>query len=244
MRRSPKVAVVSGGVALLAVAAISILASVPAIAVVSQGIELQPFEEIDVASGLDVDVIVGPAQSVTVTGADPAALRALRLEVRDGRLHAWLDRNLSNFSLLDDAISVTVAVPALGAASAGGSSNVDIIGMTGDALAIQASGSATLRVRNIDAEAMMIEGSGSAVIELSGNCSTATLNVSSAAGVSSKALECIDLNIEASSSAAALVYATGQVNVSASTGASVVVAGHPSHVDDRESTGGDIYVLG
>lgn len=244
MRRSPKVAVVSGGVALLAVATISILASVPAIAVVSQGVELQPFDEIVVASELDVDVVVGPAQAVTVTGADPAALRALRLEVRDGRLHAWLDRNLSNFSLFDDAITVTVAVPALEAVSAGGSSNVDVIGMTGDALAIEASGSATLRVRNIDAQAMMIEGSGSAVIELAGNCSAATLNVSSAAGVSSKGLECVDLDIEASSSAAALVYATGEVIVSASSGASVVVAGHPNHVNDSESTGGDIYVLG
>lgn len=244
MRRSPKVAVVSGGVALLAVATIATLASVPAIAVVSKGIELQPFDKIDVASELDVDIVVGPAQSVTVTGADPAALRAVRLEVRDGRLHAWLDRNLSNFSLFDDAITVTVAVPTLGAVSAGGSSNVDVIGMTGEALAIAASGSATLRVRNIDAEAMMIEGSGSAVIALSGNCSVATLNVSSAAGVASKGLECVDVDIEASSSAAALVYATGRVIASASTGASVVVAGHPNHVDDVESTGGDIYVLG
>ena len=53
----------------------------------------------------------------------------------------------------------------------------------------------------------------------------------------------IDLDIEASSSASALAYATGQVNVCASTGA-VVVAGHPSRVNGTESTGGDIYVLG
>ena len=244
MRRSPKVAAVSGGVALLAVATIALLAAVPAIAVVSQDIDLQPFSEIDVASELDVDVVVGPAQTVTVTGADPAALRALRLEVRDGRLHAWLDRNLSNFSLFDDAVTVTVAMPALDAISAGGSANVEVIGMTGDALAVDASGSATLRIRNITAEAVMVSGTGSAVIELSGSCTVATLDISSAAGVSSKALECVDLDIEASSSAAALVYATGQVNVGASTGASVVVAGHPSHVDGRESTGGDIYVLG
>lgn len=244
MRRSQKVAVVSGGAALLAVAAISILASVPAMAVVSQGIDLQPFNEVDINSELDVDIVVGPAQAVTVTAADPAALRALRLEVRDGRLHAWLDRNLSNFSLFRHPVTVTVALPALDAISAGGASSVDIFGMTGDAVAIDASGSASLHIRSISAEAVTIGGSGSAVIELSGNCSTATLDISSAAGVSGKRLECIDLDIEASSSASALVYATGQVNVSASTGASVVVAGHPSHVNGTESTGGDIYVLG
>lgn len=244
MRRSPRVTAVSGGIALLAVAAISILASVPAIAVVSQGIDLQPFDEVDIASELDVDIVVGPAQAVTVTGADQATLDALRLEVRDGRLHAWLDRNLSDLWPFDDAITVTVAMPALEAISAGGSSSVDIVGMTGEALAIVASGSANVRIRNMSAEAVTIGGSGSAVIELSGTCSRATLDISSAASVSSKGLECVDLDIEASSSAAALVYATGQVNVSASTGASVAVAGHPSHVNDAESTGGDIYILG
>ncbi|MDB5530716.1 MAG: hypothetical protein JWR51_3819 [Devosia sp.] len=244
MTPATKLALAAGCSAILAATAVAVVIAVPAAAAPARSFDLPSFTEAEISTELTVKFAVGSAQSIAVDAANQADLDDLRLEVRGDRLYAWMQRDFWDFvSFRDHTVVVTATVPALHKITAGSASAVQVQGMTGNLVEIEAASAASVDIVGIDATSALIKASSSAAVRLSGTCVNATYQLSSSASVGARGFECTDLDIEATSSASALLFASGDVNAIAFSGADVVLAGHPVHVDDDEDSGGDITVL-
>jgi hypothetical protein len=231
-------------VAVIAAVAIGNATAAPSVAI-SQSFDLTAFTEADVQSDLSVAFVVGGPQSIAVEASSQAALDDLRLDVIGGKLYAWVENDFWDLVAVrgDDRIAITITVPSLDSLAASASADVEVSGMTGEAVSFEVSSSATLDATGLDVEAVRIDASSAGIVVLSGSCLSADVNVSSSALFNGKGFECTDVAVNASSAAQAVVFATGLVDANASSSATVLITGHPSHVDDDEDSGGDVSTL-
>ncbi|OEO29089.1 hypothetical protein VW23_002535 [Devosia insulae DS-56] len=228
--------------ALLTAALIAALSATTALAE-TRSFAFEPFTGASFASDIDATIVAGAAQSVTVDARNAADLEDLRIEVVNGKLNAWVERDLWDvFASRDRQISVVVSVPVLDQLDASAGASVEATGMSGN-IVIDASSGGTLVLRAVDARSARINASSGAKLSLTGQCLTADIQLSSSASVAAEGFECGDLDIEASSASSATFFAKGHVNATASSAARISLAGHPRHVDDEVSSGGDVDVL-
>jgi hypothetical protein len=114
--------------------------------------------------------------------------------------------------------------------------------MSGRTLVLEGSSAARIVLKDAVAETVHISASSASMMALSGSCDAAVVQISSAAMVSGSGLVCVDLTVEASSAARALLFASGEVTASASSGARVELTGNPLHVEDEVGSGADVVV--
>jgi len=88
----------------------------------SKTFEVAPFSGVDISSGLNADITVGPTVSVSAQARDPRDLDDLRVEVRDDRLFAWIERTeqavldvLARYGILALRLSLAFVYVAFGA---------------------------------------------------------------------------------------------------------------------------------
>lgn len=209
----------------------------------SRTFEFEPFTGASFSSDISATIVAGATQSVTVDARNATDLEDLRIEVVNGKLNAWVERDLWDFfASRDRQITVVVSVPVLDQLDASAGASVEATGMSGDVV-IDASSGGTLKLSEVDARSARINASSGAELFLAGQCLTANVQISSSASVAAEGFECGDLDIEASSASSATFFAKGRVNATASSAARVSLAGHPRHVDDDVSSGGDVDVL-
>lgn len=209
----------------------------------SRSFELEPFTAASFESDVNATITVGTAQTISVDARSAADLEDLRIEVVNGKLHAWVESDFWDFvAFRDRHISITVTVPALDRLDASAGSAVEATGMSGE-IVIDASSGATIKLAAIDAQSARINASSGSQLRLDGQCLTANVQISSGASLAGKGFECGDIEVDASSGSNATLFATGHVQANASSGATVELAGHPAHVDDDVSSGGDVDTL-
>jgi hypothetical protein len=222
----------------------SLVISALPVAAATRTIAVPSFTGVAIDSSLVAKITVGGPQAITVEGAGDANLDKLRLEVTDGRLLAHIERDFWDYVTLNDPrITVSITVPALSEVKASAASDVDVSGLKGEELRLDASSAARLTVGGVDADKLHLSATSAGQLMLDGNCVVARVELSSGASIGGEGLECVDLDIDASSAGRAVLFATGQVNASASSGAEVRLAGHPNHVDDEENSGGNVELL-
>lgn len=232
----------AGGALLTAAALIAALSASTALAE-SRAFEFEPFTGASFASDINATIVAGAAQSVTVDARNATDLEDLRIEVVNGKLSAWIERDLWDFfASRDRQITVVVSVPVLDQLDASAGASVEATGISGDVV-IDASSGGTLKLSEVDARSARVNASSGAKLSLDGRCLTANVQISSSASLAAAGFECGDVDIEASSASSATLFANGHVNATASSAARVSLAGHPRHVDDDVSGGGDVDVL-
>lgn len=178
---------------------------------------LSGFTRVDASAGVDVEVTVGPGYSVDVSGpgADRIVTRlagqSLIVERQRGWSWGW-GRS--------PRAEVRVTMPRVEALSASSGADLVVSGVNGGDIALDASSGADLRV--------------------SGSCASFTADVSSGADIHAQDLRCEGGRVEASSGADARVFASGRLDVEASSGGGVVAYGNPGIGDIDLSSGGSL----
>lgn len=196
---------------LLATAAIALLAS-PATA---ETRALSGFTKISASAGTRVEVAFSQNFLVNVEGRDAARVVT---RVSNGTLvvepvRGWSWRGPRN-------AVVRVTMPTVEAFSASSGAHIEAAGVPGGALSLDASSGAAL--------------------DVAGACSTFNADASSGADIDAEALRCEAGSVSVSSGASAHVYATGRLDVDASSGGDVVAFGNPGIGDISLSSGGSL----
>ena len=196
---------------LLTTAAITLLAS-PALA---ETRPLSGFTKISASAGTRVEVGFGSNFLVDVEGRDAARIVT---RVSNGTLvvepvRGWSWRGPRN------AI-VRVTMPMVEALDASSGAHIEATGVPGGALSLDASSGAAL--------------------DVAGACSSFNADASSGADIDAEALRCETGSVSVSSGASAHVYATGRLDVDASSGGDVVAFGNPGIGDIELSSGGSL----
>jgi hypothetical protein len=201
------------------------------------------FTAVDISSGINAEIMVGPAQTVRAESPHVEELDELIIDVRNGKLSAHADWNLLDlFSLGERQITLHITVPALDSAEASAGADIDVTGISGDTVTLSSSSGADIDAKAAAGGSFRIDVSSGADINVDGTCNTAKVNVSSGSTLRAEKLECADVDIDASSGATARIFAGASLKANASSGADIEVHGKPSQVDEEESSGGDIDI--
>lgn len=172
------------------------------------------FTKVSASAGTDVEVTVGGGFSVEVTGRDAnriiTRVSGDTLIVEPVRGWSWRGRQAN----------VRVTMPRVDGLSASSGSDLVATGVNAGAISLDSSSGADLRV--------------------SGTCSSFTADASSGADLHAQNLRCENGSVDASSGADARVYASGRLDVDASSGAGVVAYGNPGIGNVDLSSGGSL----
>lgn len=176
---------------------------------------LSNFTNVEANAGTDVDVTVGPGFSVDVSG--PGADRI----VSRVQGHTLVVERQRGFHLgASPRARVRVSMPRVEGLSASSGADLNVTGVDGGDIALDSSSGADLRV--------------------SGRCASFTADVSSGADIHAQDLRCENGSIDASSGGDARVFASGRLNVDASSGGGVVAYGNPGIGNIDLSSGGSL----
>jgi hypothetical protein len=173
------------------------------------------FTTVDVGSGIQADVRVGPAGPVSVT-ADDNILPLVESDVDQGRLVVRLKEPASTMT----KIHVVASAPSITAVHASSGADVKAAGLTGLALALDASSGATLHADG-STKSLAVTASGGATLDASG-------------------LVAANVVVSASGGAKVGIQATAGAGGTAGSGASVHVAGSPKGRAITENSGGHV----
>jgi hypothetical protein len=171
------------------------------------------FTRVDSSAGTDVQVTVGSGFSVDVSGpgADRVVTRVSgqTLVVERRRGFSW--------GVPRQAL-VRVTMPRVEGLSVSSGSDLNVTGVNGGDITLDSSSGADLRV--------------------TGRCASFVADASSGADIHAQELRCENGSVDASSGADARVFASGRLNVDASSGGGVVAYGNPSIGNVDLSSGG------
>lgn len=175
--------------------------------------DLSGFTGVEANAGTDVTVTVGPNFSVDVSGpgADHVVTRIVghKLVVGyDSGFH-WGMRAHAD---------VRVTMPRVESLSASSGADLIATGLNGGDVALDSSSGSDLRV--------------------SGQCASFTASASSGADLDARDLRCENGSVDASSGGGARVFASGRLNVDASSGGDITAYGNPGLGNSNLSSGG------
>lgn len=174
--------------------------------------EVNGFTSVEARAGTDVEVMIGGAFSVDVSGPDADRIVT---RVSDGTL---------------------IVEPMRGTHS--GRRNAEIRVTMPRVEGLAASSGADLIARGVNGGAISLSVSSGADLRVSGTCATFNADASSGADLHAGELRCQDGNVSVSSGADARVYATGALNVDASSGGGVQALGGADIRNIEMSSGG------
>jgi hypothetical protein len=203
----------------------------------------RPFIEIEISSGISAIVTVGGAQSVVAESPRQEELEELIIEVSGGKLRAYRDWNLLDlfdWGPGDRPTTITISVRKLTAANANSGADVEVTGMSGDAIRLNSSSGADLTAKAVSGRSFDLNASSGADLTVDGSCERAEVNASSGSDLRAEKLLCESVDANASSGASADVHASASLKANASSGGNIDVYGKPATVDQETSSGGDI----
>jgi hypothetical protein len=176
---------------------------------------LSGFTSVEASAGVDVTVTVGGGYSVDVSG--PGADRIVtRL---DGGTLVVERRRGFHWGAAPRA-EIRVTMPRVEGLSASSGADLIVTGVNGGNVVLDSSSGADLRV--------------------SGRCASFSADASGGADIHAQELRCENGSVDASSGADARVFASGRLNVDASSGGGVVAYGNPSIGNVDLSSGGSL----
>lgn len=216
----------------------------------SQTFDLEGFERVDIATGLDARVTQGDSFSVTAQSPSQDALDNLDLTVEDGVLQARLEQSFLDFiisgglvgMLLNsgNAVTLDITMPALAGVTASSGADVAVIAVTSGQLNLDASSGADIAVTDAMLGRAIINASSGSDVEIAGSADTIEASASSGSDIDADDLRAKTARVEASSGANVSVQASTGITASASSGGDIEVSGNPATRDVDESSGGGI----
>jgi hypothetical protein len=219
--------------------AVTLLAMVAAGPAFAETRDVSGFTKIDAQDRVMVEVTVGPAYSVEVTGSDAERIRTRivegnRLRIMDAR-RPWFGAS----PRLDATIRVTAPHIEGLAASRGAQVSAALSGDCGDLSVVAAMGGAAqvngVACRSVDATAAM-----GAELRLAGACDALSVTASMGADVRAGDLQCRTVDASASMGGAIRAYASERYDASASMGGDIDIAGEPQRGDASSVMGGSV----
>ena len=190
---------------------------------VEREFSVDEFDSISVSQGINLNLVMGSAPSVTAVAEKDSDLDSLEIEVDDGELEIRRGSWVSGiFSMGKSRGSVTVNVVAgeLQAVASSLGANADLIDITCTKLQVDASSGSNIKV--------------------SGSCDTVAVDASSGANVDSSDLITADASVDSSSGASIRVFAGESFRGDASSGSSIRVYGNPEVAESETSSGASI----
>lgn len=187
--------------------------------------DVEAFTAVKAATGVNVDIKVGPAQSISADGPD-GEMDRLQIISKSGRLvvkrkskkrWGWNWGDDSNFN-------VTITMPEL--------NSIDV------------SSGASVDAEGVNSERVILDASSGADIDVGGTCGIVSADASSGADINARDLVCREASADVSSGASIDVHATERFDGDASSGGGISVHGKPTQVNSSESSGGGIRVRG
>jgi hypothetical protein len=203
--------------------------------------ETGAFEGVSVAAGIEADINVGPARSVTAeTRADN--FDDLRISVEGNVLRIerpprswftnWFAGNRTDYK-------VRVTTPTLHSLSVASGADASVRGNPEGDFTVAASSGSEATVTQLKGRYVNASTSSGSDLKISGTCLSIAANGSD---LDAEGLVCEDVTVNASSGSDVSVAATKHVAGGASSGSDVRVRGRPSVVQVKTSSGADISV--
>jgi hypothetical protein len=190
---------------------------------VEREFSIDDFDRVTVSQGINLNLVMGSATSVTAVADKDSDLDRLEIEVDEDVLEirrgSWVS-GLFSMGMSHGSVTVNVVANELQAVSSSSGANADLSDITCSDLRLDAS-------------------SGSRV-EVSGRCDTVVIDASSGANVDSSDLLTTDAAVEASSGASIRVFASESFSGDASSGSSIRVYGNPEVAESETSSGASI----
>jgi len=181
------------------------------------------FNSVAVSQGINVNLVMGSAPSVTAVAEDDSDLDSLEIEVEDGELEIRRGSWVSGlFSMGKSRRSVTVYVVAreLQAVASSLGANADLI--------------------DIRCTDLLVDASTGSRIDVSGRCDTVAIDASSGAVVDSADLLATDALVRSSSGASIKVFAGDRFDGDAPSGSRIRMVGNPEVAESETSSGASI----
>lgn len=190
----------------------------------------------------DVDITVGPEQSVKVI-ADGDIIDQVETEVRGETLHIEMDRDFSWRDYRDiDTLKVEITVPALEAVRVDGSGDMEVRGVDDGDFRAGVNGSGDIELIDAKTASLEIDVKGSGDVEVSGSCTELTVEVKGSGDVSARSMECQSGEIGIMGSGDVSAYLSESIEVSIMGSGDVAVWGKPDKVRTRTMGSGDVVL--
>ena len=202
--------------------------------------EVSAFEEISVAAGIDVDIIMGPSRRV-VAETRAQDFDDLRISVEGNVLkisrpaRSWFFFGRANYK-------VHVITPALRSLAASSGADVDVAGPVVGDFSVSASSGSDVDVSGIKGGNVKAHASSGSDVDIAGSCVTLEVDASSGSDLDAGDLKCETVTVQASSGSDVSVAASKRVTGKASSGSDVRVSGAPPVVQVDKSSGADVEV--
>jgi hypothetical protein len=163
------------------------------------------FHAVDIASGVQAALVVGPAPSLVLTG-DQGVIEHLRTVVdAEGRLSIALEPGLTMFG--DERVVATLTTPAIDAVSASGASTLSVSGLRGALVSVSASGASN--------------------VSLAGEVARVALTASGSGEVDARAVPAEEVTVDLSGASRARVSAARSVSGALHGSSRLEVVGQP-----------------
>lgn len=211
--------------------------------------DLDPFNRIDIATGLYAVVTRGDSQSVIVETGKDGLIDKIDISVSHGKLRAKFESNLLDIilsggllNMLDHGHGATIyiTVPDLAGVESASGADVKVDTLSGESVAVNVSSGGHASIDTVDAHTLVLNASSGGNVALSGLCETLEVNFSSGGHIMASHLSCGDVSVSGSSGASASFGADGDVSGKVSSGANLRLGGNPASVHVESSSGGGV----
>ena len=199
--------------------------------------EVADFKGVEVGSGLNAKVTVGP-KSVRVTG-DENLVGLVVTEVENGKLEVKLQKGSRVKGT--SKLRIFISSPQVTSVGASGGAVVDAEASPGSNFAAAASGGGEVNVRNVDAKALALDASGGAQVKVIGRADTLAIDASGGSEVHAEELSGVKtLAVEASGGCRVKANPSDSIAAELSGGSTLHVASSPSQRAVQASGGSEV----
>ena len=205
--------------------------------------DVEAFTKVKLEGSMDVEVKVGPAQSVKVV-ADSDIIEYLRTRVHGGELEIDLKNHKGKRGFFNNIkkMQVIITVPTLESAQVHGSGDMFVKDVEIDRFDLEVHGSGDAVVENAAVQRLRIDLHGSGDIEIDGSCDDVRVELQGSGDVKAHKMQCKEADVTLQGSGDVGVYASMAADVTVHGSGDVVVAGKPDQVRSKVRGSGDIHV--
>lgn len=224
-------------------AASALLLATPALAE-ERSFDYSGFDSVSVSAGIRTILVHDGDTTVQASAKGRNGLRTLDIQQRGRQLVVSRETSWSLFGLFrrDPEIVVTIAMPELVDVSVSSGASVRLGEFSESTLSIDVSSGANVTATQVEVDRLSLDASSGASLDISGECQQVSASASSGAAIGAGDLNCETVGLDSSSGASIRAQANGDLSVSASSGASVLVLGQPTNVDQSSSGGATVTI--
>ena len=201
---------------------------------------LPPFDRLAVGGFLEVTLVQGDVESISVDGGSTEYLRSLKIDVTDGRMTV---ENMGSRRWWDDFVGdgksprITIKYRKLVALAVEGAATVRADRVATEQLQVSASGATSVRIGQLEATELAVSGSGALKMEIAGRATTQKVRMSGAGDYRAAKLESQTTSVTVSGAGRAIVRAQKMLDISVSGAGSVEYYGDPKVTQDVRGVG-------